>query len=120
MIMKQIFSAIQYMHEHNICHRDLKPENFLLRLNGDLTSIKLIDFGLSRKLGESEVLNDVHGTPFYIAPEILEGSYDKLCDLWSLGVILYILICGVPPFAGKTHKHILRRVRRGEYKLDKK
>jgi calcium-dependent protein kinase len=75
--MKQIFSAIQYMHKYNICHRDLKPENFLLKQKGDVTSIKLIDFGLSKKLGKTEVLNKVYGTPFYIAPEILEGSYDK-------------------------------------------
>jgi len=67
-----------------------------------------------------EKLSEVMGTPFYIAPEILEGSYDKQCDIWSLGVILYILICGVPPFGGKTHKHILRRVKRAEYKLEKK
>lgn len=104
----------------SICHRDLKPENFLLKNNEDLTSIKLIDFGLSRKLGKDEIMNDVNGTPFYIAPEILEGTYDKQVDMWSLGVILYILLCGVPPFSGKTHKHILRRVKRAEYKMDRK
>ena len=85
----------------------------------DITSIKLIDFGLSRRLGEEEVMNDVNGTPFYIAPEILEGTYGIEVDMWSLGVILYILLCGVPPFGGKSHKHILKKVKKGKYNMER-
>ena len=80
-------------------------------------SIKLIDFGLSRKLSAEERMSDVNGTPFYIAPEILKGTYGIEVDMWSLGVILYILLCGIPPFGGRSHKTILRKVRDGDYDL---
>lgn len=64
-------------------------------------------------------MNDVNGTPFYIAPEILEGTYGIEVDMWSLGVILYILLCGVPPFGGKSHKHILKKVKKGKYNMER-
>jgi calcium-dependent protein kinase len=64
-------------------------------------------------------MNDVNGTPFYIAPEILQGNYNIQVDMWSVGVILYVLLCGVPPFNGKTHKHILRNVKRAEYSMER-
>lgn len=119
-IMRQIFSAVAYLHSNKICHRDLKPENFLLKYPDDDSSIKLIDFGLSRKLNENEYMNDPNGTPFYIAPEILEGEYTEAVDNWSLGVILYIMLSGSPPFYGKDNKEILRAVQKGVYTLSLK
>jgi calcium-dependent protein kinase len=64
-------------------------------------------------------MNDINGSPYYVAPEILEGNYTKQVDMWSLGVILYLLLCGEPPFQGKSHKHIIRSVKRGEYDMER-
>jgi calcium-dependent protein kinase len=113
--MRQIFSAIKYCHSKSICHRDLKPENFLLKNEEDVSSIKLIDFGLSKKLNENELMSQPNGTPYYIAPEVLRGKYTEACDNWSLGVLIYILICGRPPFGGKTNTEILTNVAKGKF-----
>lgn len=77
-------------------HRDLKPENLLI--DGTDGSIKLIDFGISIKLEPGKSLSNRMGTPFYMAPEVIVGSYDQKCDIWSCGVILYIFLSGKPPF----------------------
>jgi len=119
-ILKQIMSAIMYCHMNNICHRDIKPENFLLKHKGDDSNIKLIDFGLSKQLSEDEIMHAPNGTPYYIAPEIMTGNYTKLVDNWSLGVLLYIMISGSPPFYGPTNTHILRAVQKGVYSLELK
>jgi calcium-dependent protein kinase len=74
-IMRQGFSALKYLHENSICHRDIKPENFLLYKEKDPDNIKLIDFGLAKKLSENEIMNNPNGTAYYIAPEVLKGDY---------------------------------------------
>merc|ERR1711879_1075677 len=93
----------------NVCHRDLKPENYLL-LTADpieTVTIKLIDFGLSCRCKDGEVLKTgLIGTRHYIAPEVWKGSYDKKCDVWSTGVIMYSLLSGQFPFAGETEDSI--------------
>eukprot|EP00742_Colponemidia_sp_Colp-10_P000181 GILJ01000202.1.p1 GENE.GILJ01000202.1~~GILJ01000202.1.p1 ORF type:complete len:469 (+),score=93.72 GILJ01000202.1:43-1449(+) len=114
-LMKQILSATVYCHRHNICHRDLKPENFLFQTPADDSNLKIIDFGLSRIFNEQTVMTTKAGTPYYVAPQVLEGRYDTACDCWSVGVILYILLCGYPPFYGDNDAQILERVRRGQY-----
>lgn len=93
-VMKQVFSAIVYCHCNNIVHRDLKPENLLLESEGDQATIKVIDFGTSQSFDPDKKMKQAFGTPYYIAPEVLKGSYDSMCDMWSCGVILYILISG--------------------------
>lgn len=80
----------------------------------------MIDFGLSRKLKEDELLTQPNGTPFYIAPEIIDGKYGFEVDNWSLGVILYIILCGSPPFPGKSPKDILIAIKKGVYTLSHK
>lgn len=114
-IMQQLLSAVVHCHEKNIVHRDLKPENMLLETppegrNPNLC-IKVIDFGTSTLFEPQSKLHAKYGTAYYIAPEVLARDYDQRCDVWSAGVILYILLCGYPPFRGNTDEEILERVK---------
>lgn len=95
-----MLSAVSYCHSKKIVHRDLKPENLLLESNRPDSEIKVIDFGTSRFYDPSRKMNSKFGTPYYIAPEVLKKSYTEKCDVWSCGVILYILLSGFPPFNG--------------------
>ena len=122
--MRKILGAVKHLHEQMICHRDLKPENFLLSDTSDDAEIKLIDFGLSKRFGQRagsgrEYLRDnlkkvdlktVVGTPYYVAPEVLKQKYDKACDVWSLGIILYIFLSGYPPFEGDNSSEIFKNI----------
>ena len=92
-IMLQVLQAIRCCHEdHSICHRDLKPENFLLKNRDDLSQLRMIDFGLSRYFEKGERLVTRVGTIYYTAPEVWSEDYDKTCDLWSAGVIMYVYV----------------------------
>lgn len=104
-IIKQILSAVAYLHQKGFIHRDLKPENIVFEGNDEFT-LKVIDFGTSRKIYPDSKLTTKMGTPYYIAPEVLQKSYDQKCDIWSIGVITYILLCGYPPFNGDTDDEI--------------
>lgn len=115
--MKQAFYALCYLHKNSICHRDIKPENFLLYKEGDESHIKLIDFGLAKRVIPNEIMNKPNGTPYYIAPEVLKGSYTTQCDVWSMGVIMFIMLCGKPPFGGKQNKDIINNVLHGTYSM---
>lgn len=120
-LMRKMLSAIKHLHEHGVCHRDLKPENFMFADKSDEAEIKLIDFGLSKKFSSEDAVKNmktVVGTPFYVAPEVLEGAYDFSCDIWSLGVILYVLLCGYPPFDGESNKEIFTSIREAEVEFD--
>ena len=106
-----MLSAIAYLHARNIVHRDLKAENLLLENESDEANLKLIDFGVSCEFFKGTKMKETLGTPYYIAPEVLLQSYDEKCDIWSAGVILYILLCGYPPFNGDSDKEILEAVK---------
>jgi len=138
-IMKQILSAVQFCHKNQILHRDLKPENILLETKAEnsiengkfqiecdqenennLISIKVIDFGTAEIFRINTLLSKQIGTPFYIAPEVLNNKYNEKCDLWACGVILFILLSGSPPFYGKNDKEIFEIVKEGKFAFKQK
>ncbi|XP_030524844.1 calcium-dependent protein kinase 26 isoform X1 [Rhodamnia argentea] len=111
-LFKQLMQVIKYCHDNGIVHRDLKPENILLASTSSSSPIKLADFGLATYIRPAgQRLHGTVGSPFYIAPEVLVGGYSQAADVWSAGVILYILLSGVPPFWGKTKSKIFEAVR---------
>ena len=116
-IMRQLLSAVAYCHEKGVIHRDLKPENILIESSEEKDKeyfhIKIIDFGTCEILKKKKLTEQI-GTSFYIAPEVLKNGYNEKCDLWSCGVILYILLCGSPPFYGKNEKEIFQKILDGE------
>jgi calcium-dependent protein kinase len=129
---------LNYCHLQNIAHRDLKPENFLFETDDPDSDLKIIDFGLSKILKSNDIkegggltggiasapkkdmerMNTRAGTPNYISPEVLAGNYGVECDLWSAGCILYILLCGYPPFYGDNDQEILEMVQKGKFDFD--
>ena len=116
-LVRCILDAIAYCHDQKgIVHRDLKPENFLFSSREENAAIKIIDFGLSRHDDmQKGIMNTKVGTPYYVAPEVLNREYTKSCDIWSIGVITYILLCGYPPFYGDTDNQIFDSVRTGRF-----
>jgi calcium-dependent protein kinase len=117
LIMRQIFSALTYMHSSKIAHRDLKPENLLFDEKSELASIKLIDFGSASYFNEKPMKEGI-GTAYYMSPELISGSYNEKCDIWSAGVILHVLIVGTPPFTGDSTKNIQKAITRNAYNME--
>ena len=112
-IIKSIFQGIAYCHSLGIIHRDIKPENILVpkgNANVDYTLLKIIDFGASVLMKGGKKMSFRFGTPYYIAPEVLQQSYDEKCDVWSIGVILYLLLTGNPPFDGDSDDEIWKKI----------
>jgi len=116
-LVRQILQGVGYLHSTGIAHRDLKPENLLLKSRESDMDIKIADFGLSSFV-DSQKMMTACGTPAYVAPEVLssgQGGYDKEVDMWSVGVITYILLCGFAPFHGDSVKELLRVVVRAQF-----
>ncbi|XP_074868681.1 serine/threonine-protein kinase Chk2 isoform X1 [Carettochelys insculpta] len=116
----QMLLAVKYLHENGIIHRDLKPENVLLSSSEETCLIKITDFGQSKILGESSLMRTLCGTPTYLAPEVLNSlgtaGYGRAVDCWSLGVILFVCLCGYPPFNEQNTQLSLKdQITRGEY-----
>ncbi|KAF9916368.1 hypothetical protein BX616_003954 [Lobosporangium transversale] len=108
LVFQQILQGVKYLHDRGIVHRDLKLENILL-MDKETLTVKISDFGLSTVTGEQSFLRTVCGTPSYVAPEVLRNeAYGKPVDMWSLGVVLYILLCGFPPFSDDLAPPALR------------
>jgi len=97
------------MHSQGIVHRDIKPENIMLSVTGEL---KIIDFGLSKQQVGGQKLKTIAGTPYYMAPEMLDGNvpYDSKVDIWSLGVLLYVFMCGYLPFQGENRNDVFHKI----------
>jgi len=133
-IFNEIMSAVAYCHEKGIAHRDLKLENILFASESPDSPVKIIDFGFSVLLGKNDINKEKNndngnnlkkfgfkrmkskvGTLYYISPEIIKGNYDEKCDIWACGVILYILLCGYPPFSGSNDKEVYNIISQVKY-----
>jgi len=97
-ILRQIISAVYHLHQLGVAHCDLKPENFIFKTKDEGSILKLIDFGMAKIVQWRMYYRRMNGTPYYIAPEVLKGHYNESCDMWSIGVIMFIMIFGFPPF----------------------
>jgi len=116
-IMGQLISAVSYCHERKVIHRDLKPENVLVEGDGSDLSVKIADFGSSAFIDPYGHLTDFCGSPYYVAPEVLSQCYNEKCDIWSLGILMYVLLTGKPPYKGHTDDLILHAVAKGTLDL---
>ena len=117
-IIFKVLLAISHCHSRGITHRDLKPENILFESLKNDAEIKLIDFGLSRKYSKDEKMHTIVGTPYYVAPEVLKGNYDEKCDIWSIGAMTYLMLCGDPPFTGDSNNEIFKKIVKGDLKFN--
>ncbi|KAL5745382.1 hypothetical protein ACOSP7_026528 [Xanthoceras sorbifolium] len=117
-VMVQILSVVAFCHFQGVVHRDLKPENFLFTSKEENSPLKAIDFGLSDYVKPDERLNDIVGSAYYVAPEVLHRSYGTEADMWSIGVIAYILLCGSRPFWARTESGIFRAVLKADPSFD--
>ncbi|KAE8696518.1 Calcium-dependent protein kinase 13 [Hibiscus syriacus] len=115
-----IMEVVQLCHKHGVIHRDLKPEIFLFANKKENSSLKAIDFGLSIFFKPGERFSEIVGSPYYMAPEVLKRNYGPEIDIWSAGVILYILLCGVPPFWAESEQGVAQAIIRGliDFKRD--
>ncbi|KQJ86709.1 calcium-dependent protein kinase 27-like [Brachypodium distachyon] len=117
-LARVIVAVVESCHSLGVMHRDLKPENFLFVGNEEDAALKTIDFGLSMFFRPGEMFTDVVGSPYYVAPEVLKKNYGQEADVWSAGVIVYILLCGVPPFWAETEQGIFEQVLHGTLDFD--
>ena len=116
-IMYQIISAINYCHNMKIIHRDLKPENILIKKDEDgFYRVKICDFGTSQTFKIGDIQSKIVGSAYYIAPEVIHKKYNSKCDMWSCGVIMFVLLTKKPPFGGKNEVQIMQNVQIGKYK----
>jgi len=117
-IVKQIVSAVAYLHDNGIAHRDLKPENILSAGADDQEIVKIADFGFSKNFDDEKLMTSC-GSPGYVAPEVLTcESYDNSVDMWSVGVIIYILLCGYPPFYADNAPALFKKIMDVQYDFD--
>ncbi|XP_020273550.1 calcium-dependent protein kinase 19-like [Asparagus officinalis] len=117
-ICRAIVNVVNICHFMGVMHRDLKPENFLLATKDEKAMLKATDFGLSVYIEDGRVYRDIVGSAYYVAPEVLRRNYGKEIDIWSAGVILYILLSGVPPFWAETEKGIFDAILQGDIDFD--
>eukprot|EP01054_Gregarina_sp_Poly1_P004674 Gregarina_sp_Poly_1__4673@NODE_2498_length_2057_cov_137_763317_g1587_i0_p1_GENE_NODE_2498_length_2057_cov_137_763317_g1587_i0NODE_2498_length_2057_cov_137_763317_g1587_i0_p1_ORF_typecomplete_len552_score90_59Pkinase/PF00069_25/1_9e70Pkinase_Tyr/PF07714_17/5_2e41EFhand_7/PF13499_6/1_6e10EFhand_7/PF13499_6/0_0022Kinaselike/PF14531_6/1_5e12EFhand_6/PF13405_6/0_0014EFhand_6/PF13405_6/1_5e02EFhand_6/PF13405_6/0_00021EFhand_11/PF08976_11/2_4e07EFhand_11/PF08976_11/0_83Kdo/PF06293_14/5_3e10EFhand_8/PF1 len=117
-VTQQMLEAINYCHKHRICHRDLKLENWVYASEAEDAPLKLIDFGFSRIFNPVIPMTAMHGTVYYVSPEVMDGCYREKCDIWSIGVIVYMLLSGTPPFNGSVDYQILVKIRNANYNFD--
>ena len=116
----QIASSICYLHSNRIVHSDIKPENLLFESEDPESKLKLIDFGTCKHIKKDDRLVDRIGSAYYVAPEVVTGNYDEKCDVWSMGVILFMMLSGIPPFGGSNNGEIISSIIMNEPNYDPK
>ena len=112
--MRQILAAVHHCHQNKIMHRDLKPENILFT-RADRRAVQLCNFGSSTAFDVFAVQTEIVGSPYYVAPEVLNRSYGPKCDIWSCGVICFVLLTGKAPFSGDSLTTIGRKIKKGKF-----
>lgn len=118
-IIKQILSCLAYCHQKQVMHRDIKLENILIDYHAtpesdeEIITVKLSDFGSATEFEASKKYKDFAGTALYISPEVLRKKYSEKCDIWSTGILLYIILCGQPPFTSSTEAKLLQTILKG-------
>lgn len=122
-LTRMMLIAVDYIHEHKITHRDIKPENFVFDGKGEMDNMRLIDFGCAEVAQDDEVIEDVAGSPYYVAPEVLsedltrDGAMWRASDIWSIGVVIFLFVCGYVPFNSNSQNGIFQKIKRGTYKI---
>jgi len=121
-LLHVVIETIRHMHSYGVVHRDLKPENILFATEAADSPIKIADFGLAKlyqPLMNDDILKTLCGTPGYVAPEVLKNrnGYTPQCDMWSIGVILYIVLCGYPPFQHEQQNKLFKQILKADYKF---
>jgi calcium-dependent protein kinase len=119
-VMYQLFSAINYCHNMNIIHRDIKPENILIvskNKRNNFPNVKIGDFGMSKVIQKNVLENKIVGSIYYVAPEVIQQKYNQKCDIWSCGVIMYVLLTKKPPFGGDTSEEIIEKIKKGVFDM---
>jgi len=118
-LVQILLKAVKFMHEKGVAHRDLKPQNLLLKSKDNNAEIKVADFGFARRVHTPQSLTNRCGTPTYVAPEILKNiPHDTRADMWSVGVVIYVLLVGYPPFMEEKQQDLFRKIRSGEYEFE--
>lgn len=117
--MRSVLAAVNYLHNNKIMHRDLKPENILLESNSDYSQIKIIDFGASKKFTDEEpVHTEFVGTVNFVSPELIDRAHNYKTDVWSCGVIAYVLLAGQLPFWEESDEELFKKIKNGQYNFD--
>ena len=116
-IMKDLLLALAYCHSKNIIHGNIRPQNLIYESKDANAPLKLIDFAMAQPFKTGEKSNAKVGSLLFAAPEVLRRSYNEKCDVWSCGIILYILLCGYSPFTGETRQELRGRIKRAEYTM---
>jgi len=109
-IIQKALSALNHCHKLNIIHRDIKPENLMFGKEGE---IRIVDFGLAQESKKN--IQQMAGTPYFMSPDVLNGSYGQKCDIWSLGCVLYMLVAGELPFDGTSRAEVFEKIKSGAY-----
>jgi len=117
-LVRQMLEVVGACHVNGIIHRDLKPENFLFASEDEASELKVTDFGLSTFYRHGQRFTEVVGSAYYIAPEVLQRGYGPPCDIWSIGVIMYITLCGRPPFFGRTESAVFNNIMKAKARLE--